>query len=63
MTREERERPAILNARRRRRIASGAGQSVQDVNRLIQQYDQMVVMMKKLRKAGPGQMRRVLGGH
>jgi signal recognition particle subunit SRP54 len=63
MTPEERERPEILNARRRRRIASGAGRTVQEVNRLIQQYDQMVVMMKKLRKAGPGQMRRVLGGH
>lgn len=62
MTPEERERPDILNARRRRRIAGGAGLAVQDVNRLIQQYDQMVVMMKKLRKAGPGQFRRVLGG-
>ncbi len=62
MTIEERERPEILNARRRRRIAAGAGRTVQEVNRLIQQYDQMVLMMKKLRKAGPGQMRRVLGG-
>jgi signal recognition particle subunit SRP54 len=62
MTVEERERPDILNARRRRRIAAGAGRTVQEVNRLIQQYDQMVQMMKKLRKAGPGQMRRVLGG-
>ena len=63
MTPEERERPQILNARRRRRIAAGAGRTVQEVNRLIQQYDQMVQMMKRLRKAGPGQMRRVLGGH
>jgi signal recognition particle subunit SRP54 len=62
MTPDERERPAILNARRRRRIAAGAGRTVQDVNRLITQYDQMVAMMKRLRKAGPGQMRRVLGG-
>lgn len=61
MTPEERERPQILNARRRRRIAAGAGLTVQHVNRLIQQYDQMVAMMKKLRRAGPGQMRRVLG--
>ncbi|RPH93882.1 signal recognition particle protein [candidate division KSB1 bacterium] len=62
MTVEERERPDILNARRRRRIAMGAGLTVQHVNRLIQQYDQMVHMMKKLRKAGPGQLRRVLSG-
>jgi signal recognition particle subunit SRP54 len=63
MTPKERDRPGILNARRRRRIAAGAGLSVQHVNRLIQQYDQMVAMMKKLRKAGPGQMRRVMGGN
>jgi signal recognition particle subunit SRP54 len=62
MTPHERDHPNVLNARRRRRIAQGAGLTVQHVNRLIQQYDQMVAMMKKLRKAGPGQMRRVLGG-
>jgi signal recognition particle subunit SRP54 len=62
MTPEERDHPDLLNARRRRRIAQGAGLTVQHVNRLIQQYQQMVAMMKKLRKAGPGQMRRVLGG-
>jgi len=63
MTPKERDHPGILNARRRRRIAAGAGLTVQHVNRLIQQYDQMVAMMKKLRKAGPGQMRRVMGGN
>ncbi len=63
MTPQERDNPNILNARRRRRIAAGAGLTVQHVNRLVQQYDQMVAMMKKLRRAGPGQMRRVLGGH
>ncbi len=62
MTPQERDHPNILNARRRRRIAAGAGLTVQHVNRLIQQYDQMVAMMKRLRKAGPGQMRRVFGG-
>ncbi len=62
MTPYERDHPNVLNARRRRRIAMGAGQSVQQVNRLVQQYDQMVAMMKRLRKAGPGQMRRVFGG-
>ena len=62
MTPEERERPQILNARRRRRIAAGAGRNVQDVNRLIQQYGQMLAMMKQMRKAGPGQMKRMFGG-
>ena len=62
MTPEERDHPNLLNARRRRRIAAGSGLSVQHVNRLMQQYAQMVGMMKKLRRAGPGQMRRVLGG-
>jgi signal recognition particle subunit SRP54 len=62
MTPQERERPALLNARRRRRIATGAGRSVQDVNRLMQQYDQMLTMMKQMRKAGPGQMKRMFGG-
>jgi signal recognition particle subunit SRP54 len=61
MTPLERERPKILNASRRRRIARGAGQAVQDVNRLIQQYEQMVVMVKRMRKAGPGQIKRIFG--
>ncbi|MCB9357138.1 MAG: signal recognition particle protein [Calditrichaeota bacterium] len=61
MTPFERERPQVLNASRRKRIAAGAGLSVQHVNRMIQQYDQMVTMMKQLRKAGPGQVKRVFG--
>jgi signal recognition particle subunit SRP54 len=52
MTIEERVNPAILNARRRIRIARGSGTRVQDVNRLIKQYSQMRQMMKKLKKAG-----------
>ncbi len=47
MTKEEREKPKVLNASRRRRIALGSGTSVEDVNRLIKQYDQMCDMMKK----------------
>lgn len=62
MTPTERERPKILNARRRRRIAAGAGLTVQHVNRLINQYNQMVSMMKRMRKAGPGQMKRMISG-
>jgi signal recognition particle subunit SRP54 len=46
MTMEERENPAILSGSRRNRIARGSGTSVQDVNRLIKQFDEMRKMMK-----------------
>ena len=48
MTRKERARPEILNASRRRRIAAGSGTTVQEVNRLINQFNQTKDMMKKL---------------
>ena len=47
MTVEERERPAVLNASRRRRIALGSGTTVQDVNRLLRQFEQTQVMLKR----------------
>jgi signal recognition particle subunit SRP54 len=46
MTPEERERPEVLNGGRRKRIASGSGTSIQDVNRLIKQFEDMRKMMK-----------------
>jgi len=46
MTPEERERPELLNGGRRKRIASGSGTSIQDVNRLIKQFEDMRKMMK-----------------
>lgn len=46
MTPEEREHPSLLNGQRRKRIAMGSGTSVQEVNRLIQQFDQARKMMK-----------------
>ena len=54
MTVHERVNPGCLNASRRRRIAKGSGTRVQDVNRLLKQYEDMRKMMKRLRKAGPG---------
>lgn len=48
MTRQERANPHIINSSRRRRIAMGSGTSVQDVNRLLKQFEQMRKMMKKL---------------
>ena len=47
MTNAERENPNILNASRRKRIAAGSGQTVQSINQLIKQFDEMKLMMKK----------------
>jgi signal recognition particle subunit SRP54 len=52
MTRDERNRPQILNGSRRRRIAKGSGTSIQDVNRLIKQFSMMQKMMKKMARPG-----------
>jgi signal recognition particle subunit SRP54 len=52
MTRKEREKPSILNGSRRKRIAMGSGTSVQRVNRLLKQFDQMQKMMKRMTKGG-----------
>jgi len=48
MTKEERKNPKILNGSRRKRIARGSGNSIQDVNRLIKQFNQMQQMIKML---------------
>ena len=52
MTAKERQNPKLLNGSRRRRIASGSGTSVQDVNRVLKQFKQMAQMMKKAGKMG-----------
>jgi signal recognition particle subunit SRP54 len=52
MTKSERRNPKLLNGSRRRRIASGSGSSVQDVNRLLKQYQDIAGMMKKMKKLG-----------
>src|SRR5207248_115027 len=52
MTKSERRNPKLLNGSRRRRIASGSGTSVPDVNRLLKQYQDMAGMMKKMKKLG-----------
>jgi signal recognition particle subunit SRP54 len=57
MTHEERRKPAIINGSRRKRIATGSGTSVQDVNRLMKQYDQMQKMMRTLGKGGARALR------
>ncbi len=52
MTIEERRKPSLLNASRRKRIAAGSGTTVTDVNRLIKQFSDMKKMMKKMTKKG-----------
>ncbi len=52
MTKGERRDPKLLNASRRRRIAQGAGASVQEINQLLKQFLQMQDMMKKMKKLG-----------
>ena len=55
MTMKERERPEILNSSRKRRIAAGSGTTVEDVNRLLKQYEQTKQMMKQF--SGKGKKR------
>ncbi len=67
MTQKEREKPNIINPSRKRRIASGSGTKVEDVNRLLKQYEQMNKMMKQMSgmakgKMGRKKMRNLLGG-
>ena len=52
MTKRERERPDIINASRKRRIAAGSGTSVEEVNKVLRQFDQMLKMMKQFTDLG-----------
>lgn len=60
MTPEERNRPQILNGSRRARIADGSGNSIQEVNRLIKQFQQMQKMLKQMRG---GKLKRMIPGN
>jgi len=62
MTPEERSKPQILRASRKRRIAAGAGVQVQEVNRMLKQFEQMQGMMKKMKGGGMARMMRALAG-
>ena len=61
MTKEEREKPSIINPKRKRRIAAGSGTRVEDVNKLLKQFEMMQKMMKQFKKSPKGFARR-LGG-
>ncbi|MGB5893236.1 MAG: signal recognition particle protein [Ignavibacteriaceae bacterium] len=52
MTNQERQNPKVLNGNRRKRIASGSGTSIQDVNKLIKQFNEMKKMMSRFSKGG-----------
>ncbi len=56
MTAAERMKPEIINPSRKKRIAAGSGMQVEDVNRLLRQYEQMRKMMKQF--SGPGKKRK-----
>jgi signal recognition particle subunit SRP54 len=60
MTPAERARPDLIKASRKRRIAAGAGVPVQEVNRMLNQFEQMQAMMKQMRKGGLAKMMRGL---
>lgn len=62
MTPLERSKPELLKATRKRRIAAGAGVPVQEVNKLLKQFEQMQGMMKQFKKGGMGKMMRAMGG-
>ncbi len=62
MTPLERRKPELIKASRKRRIAAGAGVQVQEVNRLLNQFDQMQGMMKKMKGGGLMKMMKRMGG-
>jgi signal recognition particle subunit SRP54 len=62
MTAAERRKPEIIKATRKRRIAAGAGVQVQEVNRLLNEFEQMQQMMKKMKGGGLMKMMRRMGG-
>jgi signal recognition particle subunit SRP54 len=62
MTVKERRQPDIIKASRKRRIAAGSGTSVQEINKLLKQFDDMTTMMKHMSKLGEkGLMRGGIG--
>lgn len=62
MTKKERAAPDTIKGSRKRRIALGSGMQVQDVNRLLKQFDDMQRMMKKMKKGGLAKMMRGMKG-
>ena len=61
MTPQERSKPELIKAKRKQRIAKGAGVQVQEVNRMLRQFEQMQGMMKQIKKGGMQKMMRGMG--
>jgi signal recognition particle subunit SRP54 len=61
MTPGERKHPDLIKAKRKQRIAKGAGVQVQEVNRMLKQFEQMQAMMKQMKKGGMAKMMRGMG--
>lgn len=62
MTAQERKMPEIIKASRKKRIAAGSGTTVQEVNKLLKQFDEMSSMMKRMSKMGLSGLMRGMGG-
>ena len=60
MTPEERSKPALLNASRKKRIGAGSGTSIQQVNQLMKQFNQMSKMMKMMQGGGGKKMMQMM---
>jgi signal recognition particle subunit SRP54 len=60
MTPEERANPGIMNGSRRKRIANGSGTTIQEVNRLLKQFDETKRMMKMMTKKGGGNLAKMM---
>jgi signal recognition particle subunit SRP54 len=59
MTKQERARPEIINSSRKQRIAKGSGTTVQQVNNLLKQFEQMRQLMKKMNQINPAQLQKM----
>ena len=62
MTPAEKENPALLNGSRRKRIAEGSGSSIQEVNRLLKQFEETRKMMRMVTTGGAGKFANMLKG-
>ncbi len=63
MTKKEKKNPSILNGSRKKRIAAGSGVEIQDINKLLKQFKNMQLMMKKFSKHGIDGMEKMLGNN
>jgi signal recognition particle subunit SRP54 len=61
MTAKERAQPELIKATRKKRIATGSGTTVQEVNRMLNEFDQISGMMKKMSGGGMGKMMKAMG--